>query len=430
MMMIKLLIKNEKKPLVSNFVVRAIFLAFILSLLPAQVWGGVSDFRYYANIKQNDISSDYTFLELPDQVLSQTQPGLPDLRIYSNEEEIPYALIMDQELTIPLKNERVEMLNRGTDARGNLIFEVHIPQGQWINRIHFISSQKNFIRNVQVDGNQNQQGWVNLVGDSTIFDLTQEGKSRHLEVNVPPTNFSSLRVTIGKGGKGSFEPEGVEIAYVNPASIAAHIKERPHETRQENSKDGIQEYVLDLYQSHLTSRELEIITGEKNFNRVVELHASDNSKDWQLVTKGEVYSYRLDKLTAKQLSLTFRSTLRYFKLKIYNQDNPPLGIQEIKIRGANPAMVFPIQQNKEVSLYWNSDQVKAPVYDLQKFRENLDYDKTPKASLESAIENEAFQFQDSRPWSERNSWLLQLMLVIVATVLLGVSVLSIRKIRS
>lgn len=410
--------------------VRAIFLALILSLLTGQAFAAVSDFRYSASIKLNNIPSDYTFLELPDEVISQTKLGLSDLRIYSKEEEIPYGVIRDHELTIPVTYERVEILNRGTDPKGNLIFELPIPQNQWINSIRFTSPDKNFIRNVQIEGRQNQDGWVTLVADSTIFDLTQEKKSRHLEVNLPPTNFSSVRVTIFKEGKGSFQLEGAEIAYVNPESRIANIKERPFQIIQENSKDGIQEYTLDLYQSHLPSKELEFIVNGENFNRVVELHASDDGKEWKLVTKGEVYSYRLDKLTAKQLILKFKTELRYLRLKIHNQDNPPLAISEFKIRGMNPAVVFPTRHTTELFLYWNSDQSKAPVYDIQKFKGNLDYNTIPRASLGLAVTNEGFQFQDIRPWSEQNSWLLQLMLAIVAAVLLGVCVLSIRKIRS
>jgi len=413
------------------FIYFLILFAFALTVLfPVPAWGAVSDFRTRAYISPDASPSTYHFLELSDEIVNQTQPGFPDLRIYSNEEEIPYALITDQELLAAAKHERALMLNRGTDSKGNLIFEIEIPQNKWINQINFVSPDKNFIYQVQVEGSRNQKEWVNLISDSIIFDLTKEQKSRHVEVNLPKTNFQYLRVTLFRGVQGTMNIEGIELAYVNPTIMAARIKERPYEFRLETSKDGVQECIFDLYQSHLPSRELEIVTDAENFNRMAEMYDSENNKDWNFVVKGELYSYRLDTLTAKQLVLKFKTNRRYLKLKIHNQDNPALTIREIKIRGANPALVFPVDPMKKYFLYWNSNQIKAPTYDIQKFKDNLDYSKMPRVSLEPEEENKAFQFKDIRPWSERNSWLLQISLVAVAAVLLVVIVRSIRSISS
>jgi len=60
----------------------------------------------------------------------------------------------------------------------------------------------------------------------------------------------------------------------------------------------------------------------------------------------------------------------------------------------------------------------------------MDYAKIPMAALGEATANEAYQFKDTRPWTERNAWLLQGILVIVAGVLLIIIVLRIRKISS
>jgi len=407
-----------------------LFLFVLAVLFPVPVWGAESDFRTRAYISLDASSPAYHFLELPDEVVSQTQPGLPDLRIYSNEEEIPYALITDQELLASARRERVQVLNKGIDSAGNLSFEIEIPQNRWIHQINFISPDKNFIYQVQVEGSRDEREWVNLLSDSTIFDLTKEQKSRHMEVNLPKTNFRYLRATVFRGVKGTLNLEGIELAYVNPTLMVAGLKERPYEFRLETSKDGMQECIFDLYHSRLPSRELEIITGAENFNRMAEIYDSENNKDWNFVTKGELYSYQLDKLAAKQLIIKFKTNRRYLKLKIYHQDNPPLSIREIKIRGINPALVFAADPAKKYFLYWNSNQIKAPIYDIQKFKDNLDYSKMPRVSMGPEEENKAFQFKDIRPWTERNSWLLQISLVAIAAVLLIVIFRSIRSISS
>ncbi|HWQ88370.1 MAG TPA: DUF3999 family protein [Desulfitobacteriaceae bacterium] len=420
--------KNIIKP--AGFCILVLIVCWTVLLpavLPLQAWGAVSDLRSRARIELGNISSGYVLLELPDEVLSQTQSGLPDLRIYSAEDEIPYALLKDADFTPAQKYEQTDILNRASDDQDNLVFELKIPQEKWVDQVVFISSDQNFIRRVAVEGSWDQQAWVTLAANSTIFDLSAEKKSRHLEVNLMPTNYSYLRVTIINEGKGSFQLEGAELSYVNQTIRTAALKERPYDLSKNDSQEGVQEYTLDLY-APFPSRELEIYTNAQNFNRTMEIYAGSDKKDWNLLTSGEIYSYRLDNLTAQQLKLRFHTELRYLRLKIYNQDNPPLDIGEIKIRGINPALLFSADPAKEYYLYWNSSQIRAAVYDVQKFKENLDYNKLPRANLDPAEENEAYQFKYIRPWTERNSWLLQLMLILVVVVLTLAIIQSVRKI--
>lgn len=192
----------------------------------------------------------------------------------------------------------------------------------------------------------------------------------------------------------------------------------------------MQEYTIDLLQPHLPSRELEILTDTVNFNREIELYASENNKEWDLIGQGEFFVYQLDKLTANKLTVKFNNNLRYLKLKINNQDNSALNIQAMKIKGSNPLLVFPAERMKGTIMFWGNSQIKPPVYDIQKFINNLDYSKTPRASLGQTGENKDYQFKDTRPWTERNSWLLQGSLVIVVAALLLIIIRSILKITS
>ena len=244
-------------------------------------------------------------------------------------------------------------------------------------------------------------------------------KNRHTEINFVPTNFRYLRIIIFNAGKGSFQPDGVELAYVKPTSTLG-LKDRSYSLLAQKTAGNNDEYILDLNQVHLPSRELEIVTDSDNFSREVEIYASDNASDWQLLIRSEAYSYKFDKLTARQLNFRFRTELRYLRCIIHNQDNQPLAIRGFKIRGSNPALIFPADSAKSYYLYWNSGQIKAPVYDLQKFKDYLEYPKLPRAVLSAGENNEAFQFKDTRPWTERNAWLLQLLLAVVAVVLLAV----------
>lgn len=399
-------------------------------LLPAQAAGMASDYRSRALIQLSSSSGSYQFLALPDEVVSQSRLGLPDLRIYRGDEEIPYALLTDQELMIPARYERAALRNQGTDDRGNLVFEVQVPANKWVRQIRFLSQEKNFIRQVQVAGSRNSQEWVTLAGDRTIFDLTDEHKTNHNEVSLGQTNFTYLRVTIMSGGKGKFQLEGVELEYIPQTVAAVTAKERAHAMTLTRGKDGVDEYNVDMLQVHLPVGEVEFVANAENFNRLVEVYVSDNNQDWKFAARGEIYSYKLDKLTASKRSVKFHTDLRYIKLRVHNRDNQPLPVTELTVRGINPAVVFPAQGASVLYLYWNNEQVKAPVYDLSKFKGNLDYSSIPRAEAGAIETNPTFQFRDIRPWTERNAWLLQVILAVVAVGLLVVIVQSIRKISS
>jgi len=345
--------KGKSKWPLTYFLTILFLSALIPAVFPVQAFAAVSDFRYRAPITINDSVASYNLLELTDEVLGQTESGFPDLRIYSGDEEIPYAIVTEQEFATT-KVERAEILNQGKDTQGNLQFEVLNQTNQWVTQLTVISSDQNFIRIVKVEGSRNQQDWLTLTEDSTIFDLTNEHKARHMEVNLAPTNFPYLRITIFNEGKGSFHLDGVSLFTQNQTEVAVEAKERPYILLTQSSKDGIEEYTFDLLQPHLPSRELEIITDAVNFNRPVELYTSDNNKDWNLIAEGEFYAYQLDKLTAKQLALKFNTSDRYLKLKIDNQDNPALNIEGMNIKGSNPVLVFPADRTQETVLLWHS----------------------------------------------------------------------------
>jgi len=92
--------KRELKQPMTYFLTILFLSALILTLyLPVQTFAAVSDFRYRAPITINDSVASYNLLELTDEVLGHTETGSPDLRIYSGEEELPYALVTEQDFT-------------------------------------------------------------------------------------------------------------------------------------------------------------------------------------------------------------------------------------------------------------------------------------------------------------------------------------------
>lgn len=392
-------------------------LTLTMWLSASEAYAAVSDLRNRAPITWSASPTNYSLLEIPDEVISQTQKDYPDLRIYSGTEEIPYALLNEQELNPPQLSEPASLSNRGIDAQGNLVFELNNPQGKALRQIRWFTRDKNFIRRLRVEGSHDRRDWIVLSSNSIIFDLAQKNANSHLEVELSDSNFPVFRVTVFREGNGEFNPERAELVFTNSLPTKEQLKDRSYDSEMESTKDNIQIYTFDL-KSNLPTKEIEFISDQQNFNRRVEVLTSDNKKDWKLIVQGEIYAFSLGQISAKQQTLKFFGAQRYLKLRVYNQDNLPLKITEIKIRGVNPVVVFASTAEKPTFLYWNSNQLKAPSYDIQRFKGNLDFSKLSWASLGAAEQNQEYKFVDTRPWTERNDWLLKAILIVVVGVLL------------
>ena len=212
---------NRRKGSLGLFGRGVLLISLLLGLLhPVTALGAIQDLRYQAGIDPDNTGAftSYGLLELSDEVLGQARTNTPDLRIYAGEEEIPYALVPSNLSEEGARYKRVDIFNQGQDTAGNLVFEVRIPSDQWVNELRLLTPDTNFVRKVKVEGSRNQANWTLLQAKGTVFDLTNEKKSRNTTVLFSKTNFPILRIIIlGEGKQTIFTPRRVGTDVIGSA---------------------------------------------------------------------------------------------------------------------------------------------------------------------------------------------------------------------
>jgi hypothetical protein len=424
-------VKNPKN---NRGTARQFLILFLMWLMifPVIVDAAPEELRYQAQLtpmSREAARSSYGLLELSDEIIGQTRENMPDLRLYNGDQEIPFALVPGTS-TYNKKLLQVEMFNKGRNSVGDQFFEVKIPETQWVDGFVLLTPDKDFIRKVKVEGSTDQKEWLIIQPESTLFDLTKEQKSRNTEVNFTKTNLPFLRISISNEGKAPLQLEGVKLRLIDPKENVGERKERSFEQRISVDQKGIQEIFFELKFPNLPVEELEVIIGDKNFSRKVELYGSQTGERWDLLTQGEFYNFELDKASAQNTRLNFKGESQFYKLKVFNQDNRPLEIRELKLKGTNPSLAFLQSGEGNYIVRWGNSQMRAPQYDLDKLLPNLDYSMMSHYTLSQGEENPNYKFTDRRPWTERHSWLLNAVLVFAVIALLGIIIKSVKKVNA
>jgi len=427
-------------------------LAIVTALLcgifvPGSAFAAPSEFRYQAELNTEGIQGSYALVEILDEVLDNAAEDYSDIRILAGKEEVPYALAPTY---VPRESSIISPLisNLGTDDKGNTSFVVQLSplenplrksleQYPLTNKLQILTKDKNYVRKVKVESAFQQTPdvsgeWTTLQTGATIFDLSAEGKGSNTDVLYSQTQQGLLRVTIFNEGQSPLKIDSVKVqlGYAISPKFLATAKLRPHSLESKGRAQGQDIFVVDLLKKNLPTRSLEVKTTSQNFNRRISLEGSNEGDKWTVITNNEIYSYDLDKIKSAKLLLEFPSVkYRYLRVKINSGDDQPLKIQDVEVNGFNPLLVMDFDQVKSYTMYWGKNNSSAPIYDIEKIKSLLNYDAMNIVEVGAVQLNKSYQATDNRPWTERNGWLLQVVLGFLILILIGIIIASFRKIK-
>ena len=100
----------------------------------------------------------------------------------------------------------------------------------------------------------------------------------------------------------------------------------------------------------------------------------------------------------------------YYRITIFNEDNPPLPVEKPVASGYARKIVFVANSGETHRLYYGSPEASAPSYELEKLLPYLDTEDLPVARLGGHEINPAFgvpePVSETVPFTERYPWLL------------------------
>lgn len=406
----------------------------LASSVALPVWSDVSghEWRFFKSIVLPEGLAQESLVEvLPDlEVFSHAAPGLYDLRVIEgdSQREVPYKLLVE----------------RGEHRRGAIAVTVRdlgdVPgqytsfvadlrqEGVLHNELEIRTPSQNFQRRVVVEGSPDGETWAVLQEQAQIFDFTiteRNFTTLDTRVRYPASTARYLRIRVINGEESPLEISGA-VAY-----FAQELAPRETElsstlvTRKEDVEERKTLVVLDLGSQGFPTNRLVVSTPQENFYRQVALEGSNDADTWtQVQGSGVLYAFNTPKFVGNKLSLSYpETTFRYFRLTIFNEDNPPLPVTSARAYGFLHKLIFSASPGGTYQLHYGNPEAHAPSYELERIFPYLVTENLPKAQLGTHTANPLFveppePTKPPEPFTERYPWLLPTV-VAVAALLIG-----------
>ena len=411
----------------------ALFVAiWAIIVSPAFADFPTTQWRYFKPINLPDNVLDESLVQLdPDpEVFAGSTLNLLDLRIIADGSvEVPYSLEISKEepeLTSfhAFLRDQANIPGKYTTFVADLGHEKILH-----NQIEIDTPASNFLLTVFVESSNDNMNWVHI-GEQQIFDFTSEDAKftvRDTHVQYADSTARYLRVKIMTpllDKRGEFlKVSDATILFIKEIPVREILWDTTILSIFSDKEHSTTIIDIDLGVEGLPNHRLEIIVPDINFYRETKLETSSDLGIWNASTIEDIYVYDTSKFTGHNLVLKYpETTSRYLRVTIFDQDNPSLNVQTIKVWGLHRKLVFAVDSEKSYKLYYGNKQTRKPSYDIERILPYLDSHDIPNANLGPHTEN--LEFVSTEPLSERLPWLFPLAVtsaaIVVGILLFGI----------
>ena len=178
-----------------------------------------------------------------------------------------------------------------------------------------------------------------------------------------------------------------------------------------------------LGSSGIPTNRIELEVPDVNFYREVDLQSSANRQDWVTVSsRAAVYAYDTPKFVGGSLVITYpESVRRYFRLVIFDEDNPSITVQAANASGIQRRLLFSARVGLQYELYYGNAEAHSPSYDIGRVLQFLATEALSQVVLGPQQDNPGFVAvvpppPPTPPLTERLPWLLPASVAAAALV--------------
>ena len=381
-------------------------------------------------------------VELDPEVYAQAQPGLGDIRLTATgaegEREIPYQLLVEagdqRRAALP-----VDMQDLGHIPNDHTSFVLRVQsEGDLHSEVEIQTSSVNFQYRVAVSASNDGETWRVLQENGKIFHFSipeRAFSAGETSVRYPSSSARFLRIQIFDGDQEPLSIHGAVVLFAETLEPRRHhlpldIAERTEDAERKQT-------ILLLQASHpgFPADSISVDIPHRNFYREVVVEGSYDSIHWIPLKSGEIlYDFDTPRFVGDDRELRFgESRYLYYRITIFNEDNPPLPVEKPVASGFSRKVVFAAAAGETHRLYYGNPEASAPSYELEKLLPYLDTEDLPVARLGGSEVNPAFGIPEPAseivPFTERYPWLLP-GVVGAAALLVGLFLASlIRQVR-
>ncbi|MEO6405823.1 MAG: hypothetical protein ABIO32_10060 [Ferruginibacter sp.] len=356
---------------------------------------------------------------LPTDIFGKISNDFSDIRIIGIKEnkdtiEAPYVLVIASEKNAG-KEVPFKLINQSKNDKG-YYFSFETPEQSLVNQFNLDFKQQNFDWKISLEGSHNPQQWFTIVEDYRILSIHNElTQFKFTKLEIPPSRYRYYRLFIN----ASTEPGFINASLIQNEKVTGKmIDYQNHSFEIENQKTNKQTRVDVTLEKPVAVSWIKIIVKNNydyyrpiTINYVTDSFKTDNG--WQY-NYSILHSGTLNSFEKKEF--TFNSTiLKKLSIIIENQDNEPLQIDSLQIKGYEHILKARFAEKARYYLLYGNINAARPNYDIESF-----VDKIPKtmSSLEIG-EEEYLNTEIKKPGAifQDKNWLWVIMAIII--ILLG-----------
>jgi hypothetical protein len=342
---------------------------------------------------------------LDEAVLAATDDVYANLRVFGKDDrEVPF-LVRAQTTTKEVRHERrVPTGDADLKIRPDNRVQIHLtfsPKADGTvppTVVVFTTRERNYEKQVSVEGSRDQARWEVLAEGALIFDYSRYMDVRNNRVEIKSGNYRHYRITISNISESRESPLTQILRERYAGTLAKEVETksfRREDFRIEKvelvgSKTAVvrDERVTRLYTVHdLTVEDREkthdtvitfrtsrvplgaitVLAENANFHRTVVLEASDADEedDWAYLGSSSISRVNVGSVhqDRTRINLPRLSRHRRYRLFVQNQDSPPLNRVSVEIEGEVPEAVFFSEAPGPYRAYYGGE-ARRPRYDI------------------------------------------------------------------
>ncbi len=348
-------------------------------------FGQIEEYNFKREIK--GVSEQWHKIILPDELFGRLSNDLSDIRIFgitagNDTIETPYLLRLASDRE-SCKDVAFKTLNASHNDEG-YYFTFEIPTTEAIDQIKLDFRQKNFDWRIKLEGSQNQNDWFTVVENYRILSIKNDIADFQItKLIFPNSTYRFFRLHIESKEKpvltaASFTQQEIIAGTFRNYTIKKYNIKDNRETKQTEIDIELQ---MPVPVSYLN---LEVKDLFDYYRPVTINYLSDSIK----TEKGWKYNYHV--LTSATLNsidkngFKFSSTtVKKLKIIINNQDNQPLTIASIQVKGYEHELLVRFTEQATYFLTYGNKSAIKPLYDIERF-----FDKVPVEMTTLKLGNE------------------------------------------
>ena len=402
-------------------------LAFQTALVAAPLPSAWIHWRYSRPIEVPSADSvRLAGLVLPQDVYLRAQTALPDLRIIDdNGNEVPYARY-GREGSASSRDLPTEILENSY-APGDYT-QVVLSVGAsapFHNAVEINTPESDFIEWVSVEASDDAQAWRIVEDRAPIFRFRRQSREGTQTVHYSTNNARYLRVRVLDGDR-QFPIATAQVVY-NTVETPERSFLEAEIVDDLDKRAGENAWRVDLGTPALGLQEVRFAVNPAEFVRAVEISTSDDGTTWRPVAHGEIYRFQRESTQEEHLLVDVPGEItgRYWRITVENGNDAPLPgvIPSLYITPVH--LVFEQQPGRSYRLLYGQNLATSPQYDLARRISASEEDVAAVAQL--GAEEETSNYADPRPWTERNRYVLWIVMGIAVLLLGGSAIRSLRK---